>query len=100
VLKLNFIKLHFAALTVGAVIPDIEPLIAWIFGWSVFCGLNFPCSRSPDRWVLHYIVGAKTIDVVLTMILVKRIGKLGLERWGICGFTNVKTNAAFLGLLL
>jgi len=44
VLKLNFIKLHFAALTVGAVIPDIEPRIAWIFGWSVFCGLNFPCS--------------------------------------------------------
>ena len=71
VLKLNFIKLHFAALTVGAVIPDIEPRIAWIFGWSVFCGLNLPCFSSPNRRVLHSIIEAKTINVVLTMILVK-----------------------------
>jgi hypothetical protein len=28
VLKPRFKKLHFAALTVGAIIPDIEPLIA------------------------------------------------------------------------
>ena len=41
-------------------------------------------------------MGAITIDVLLTIILVKMIGKLGVERVGICGFTNVKTNAAFL----
>jgi Domain of unknown function (DUF4184) len=96
VLKPRFRKLHFAALTVGAVIPDVEPLIAWMFGWSVFCGWDFLCSLAPDRLVLHSIVGAITIDVILTVILVKMIGKLGVERVGICGFTNVKTNTAFL----
>lgn len=94
-LKPRFRKLHFAALTVGAVIPDVEPLIAWMFGWSVFCGWDFPCSLAPDRLVLHSIVGAITIDVALTIIFVKMIGKLDVERLGVCGFTNVKTNAAF-----
>jgi hypothetical protein len=96
VLKPRFRRLHFVALTVGAVIPDIEPLVAWVFGWSVFCGWDFPCSLAPDRLVLHSIVGAITIDVVLTIIFVKIIGKLGIERLGIYGFSNVKTNAAFL----
>lgn len=94
-LKPRFRKLHFAALTVGAVIPDVEPLIAWMFGWSVFCGWDFPCSLLPDRLVLHSIIGAITIDVALTIIFVKMIGKLDVERLGVCGFTNVKTNAAF-----
>lgn len=96
VLKPRFRKLDFAALTVGAVIPDIEPLIAWMFGWSVFCGWDFPCSLLPDRLVLHSIIGAITIDVAFTVIFVKMIGKLGLQRLGICGFTNVQTNAVFL----
>jgi Domain of unknown function (DUF4184) len=94
-LKPRFRKLHFAALTVGAVIPDIEPLVAWMFGWSVFCGWDFPCSLAPDRLVLHSIVGALTIDAILTILFVKMIGKLGVERWGIRGFTNVKIDAAF-----
>jgi hypothetical protein len=96
VLKPRFRKLHFAALTVGAVIPDVEPLIAWMSGSSVFCGWDFPCSLTPDRLVLHSIMGAMTIDIVLTIIFVNMIGKLGVERLGICGFTNVETNAAFL----
>lgn len=95
VLKPRFRKLHFAALTVGAVIPDVELLVAWMFGWSVFCGWDFPCSLAPDRLVLHSIVGAITIDIALTIIFVKMIGKLDVERLGICGFANVKTNAAF-----
>jgi hypothetical protein len=45
--------------------------------------------------VLHSIVGAITIDIDLTIIFVKMIGKLGIGRLGICGFSNVKTNAAF-----
>lgn len=94
-LKPRFRKLHFAALTVGAVIPDVEPLIAWMFGWSVFFGWDFTCSLAPDRLVLHSIVRALTIDVVLTIIFVKMIDKLDVERLGICGFTNVKTNTAF-----
>ena len=96
VLKPRFRKLHFAALTVGAIIPDIEPLIAWMFGWSVFCDLDYPCSLVPDRLVLHSIIGAIPIDIALTITFVKMIGKLGLQRLGICGFTSVKTNAAFL----
>ena len=96
VLKPRFRKLHFAALTVGAVIPDVEPLIAWMFGWSVFCGWDFPCSIAPDRLILHSIMGAITVDVILTIILVKMIEILRVERVGIYGFTNVKINAAFL----
>jgi membrane-bound metal-dependent hydrolase YbcI (DUF457 family) len=87
--------LHFAALTVGALIPDIEPVVAWIFGWSVFCGWDFPCSLAPERLVLHSILGALTIDTILTMLFVKMIGKLSLEKWGMRGFTNVKMDAAF-----
>lgn len=94
-LKPRFRKLHFAALTVGAVIPDIESLVTWMFGWSVFCGWDFPWSLAPDRLVLHSIVGALTIDAILTILFVKMIGKLGVERRGIHGFTNVKINAAF-----
>jgi membrane-bound metal-dependent hydrolase YbcI (DUF457 family) len=41
-------------------------------------------------------MGAITIDVILTIILVKMIEKLGVERAGIYGFTNVKINVAFL----
>jgi hypothetical protein len=96
VLKPGFRKLHFVALTVGAVIPDVEPLIAWMFGWLVFCGWDFPCSLTPDRLVLHSIMGAIIIDIVLTIIFAKMIGKLGVERLRVCGFTNVKTNGAFL----
>src|SRR5919109_1442458 len=95
VLKPRFRKLQLAALTVGALIPDIEPLVAWIFGWSVFCGWDFPCSLAPERLVLHSILGALTIDTILTMLFVKMIGKLSLEKWGMRGFTNVKMDAAF-----
>ncbi|MDQ3718492.1 MAG: hypothetical protein M3311_04980 [Thermoproteota archaeon] len=37
-----------------------------MFGWSVFCGWDFPCSVAPDRLVLHSIIGAIIIDIVLT----------------------------------
>ena len=93
-LKPQFRKLHFAALTIGAVIPDIEPLVTWAFGWSVFCGWDFPCSLAPDRLVLHSIVGALTVDVALTMIFVKMIEKLGVERLGINGFSKVRVMSA------
>jgi hypothetical protein len=75
-LKPGFTKLSFAAMTVGAVIPDIEPFITWAFGWSVFCGWDFPCSLAPDRLVLHSIVGALTVDVALTILFVKTLDRL------------------------
>jgi membrane-bound metal-dependent hydrolase YbcI (DUF457 family) len=47
--------------------------------------------------VLHSITGAITIDVVLTVIFIKIIGKLGVEKLVIYGFTNVNANAALFG---
>ena len=64
-LKPRFRKLHLEALTVGVVIPDIKPLMARMFGWSVFCGWDFPCSLAPYRLVLLSIIEAITIDIVL-----------------------------------
>ena len=89
-------KLHFAALTVGAVVPDLEPLIAWMFGWSVFCGLDFPCTSALDRLVLHSITGALTASVALTVIFVKIIQHFKPETAGIHGFAGVKVNGYFL----
>ncbi|AFU60161.1 hypothetical protein Ngar_c32450 [Candidatus Nitrososphaera gargensis Ga9.2] len=90
-LKPGLGRLSFAAMTVGAMIPDIEPLVAWIFGWSVFCGWDFPCSPAPDRLVLHSIVGALTVDVALTILFVKILGRLlKVGRLGIRGFDRVK----------
>jgi hypothetical protein len=83
-------------MTVGAMIPDIEPLIAWALGLSVFCGWDFPCSLAPDRLVLHSIVGALTVDVALTIPSVKIIEKLAkLGRIDIRGFAGVRIDAWF-----
>lgn len=95
-LKPQFRKLNFAAMTVGAMIPDIEPLIAWIFGLSVFCGWDFPCSLAPDRLILHSIVGALTVDVVLTILFIKMLDRLlKIERVGVRGFANVRIDVGF-----
>jgi hypothetical protein len=90
VLKPWFFSLSFAALTMGSFVPDIEPLITFATGWSVFCGWDFPCSLAPDRLVLHSIVGALTADVIITMGIVRLLSYAKLERLGIHGFTNVK----------
>lgn len=95
VLKPRFRWLCFAAITVGAVIPDIEPLVVWMFGWSVFCGWDFPCSLAPDRLVLHSIVGALTIDVALTILFVKAISLLRVEKFGLNGFSGIRIGSGF-----
>jgi hypothetical protein len=95
-LRLNpSLPFSFAALTVGSLVPDLELVIAYVAGASVFCGVNFPCEAEPDRLVLHSLLGAVTIDVVLTIIFVKLIGLLRPERLGINGFRNVRINAWF-----
>jgi hypothetical protein len=81
-------------LTIGAVVPDLEPLVGWMAGVSVFCGWDFPCSQAPDRLILHSLVGAMTADVVLTMALAKTIQLLQPARWGLQGFDNVKIISA------
>ena len=88
-LKPRYSSLSFAALTLGSFVPDLEPLASFIFGWSVFCGWDFPCSLAPDRLILHSIVGALTIDVLLTMVIVWVLGRfLVMEKFGVHGFTR------------
>lgn len=94
-LKPGFARLNFAAMTIGAMIPDIEPLVAWIFGWSVFCGWDFPCSLAPDRLVLHSFAGALTVDVALTILFVRLLSLLNIEKLGIHGFANVRIGSGF-----
>jgi hypothetical protein len=89
------VRLSFAALTIGALVPDIEPLFTYLTGASVFCWWNFPCTLAPDRLVLHSLVGAVTVDVALTVLFVKIISALRPERIGINGFRNVNVNAEF-----
>jgi hypothetical protein len=96
VLKPMLRKLDFVALTVGAVSHSRHrasgSLDVWLVSvlWLGFSMLV--CSRQAG---LHSIVGALPIDAILTMFFVKSIGKLGVERWGIRGFTNVKIEAVF-----
>jgi hypothetical protein len=91
ILKPHFRWLSFAGLTIGSFIPDLEPLAAFIFGWSVFCGWDFPCSLAPDRLVLHSLVGAVTVDVAITMAVVKALGMtLQMERFGVFGFAGIR----------
>lgn len=89
--------LSFAALTVGSLVPDIEVVFSYLLGLSVFCGWDFPCTLVPDRLVLHSLAGAITVDVLLTFLFVKAIGKLKLQRIGIFGFTDVKFSWQFYG---
>jgi hypothetical protein len=96
ILKPKFAGLSFAALTMGSFIPDLEPLVSFIVGWSVFCGWDFPCSLAPDRLVLHSITGALTVDVVLTMAFVKVLDRFGkVERIGVHGFHTKVTTLGF-----
>ena len=91
----RILRLGFAAMTIGSIVPDIEPVITYTLGLSVFCGWDFPCTVAPDRLVLHSILGAVTIDVALTFLVVKLLGLLRLERFGIRGFSGVKMDKAF-----
>ena len=91
ILKPYFRWLSFAALTIGSFVPDLEPLASFVFGWSVFCGWDFPCSLAPDRLILHSLAGALTIDVVLTMAIVRALDRSRiLQKVGIQGFSKIK----------
>jgi hypothetical protein len=91
------VRFSFAALTIGALAPDVELVVAYILGASVFCGWDFPCTTAPDRLVLHSLLGATTVNVALTIVFVKLISLLKPERFGINGFKDVKINAQFCG---
>lgn len=90
IFKLRWGRLSFAALTIGSYIADVEPLISWLSGWSVFCGFDFPCTIRPDRLVMHSILGAFTVNVAVTMVSVRIVDRFfKLNRVGIRGFSDV-----------
>ncbi|MGI0014198.1 MAG: DUF4184 family protein [Nitrososphaera sp.] len=72
-LKMKFKALNFASLTVGAMVPDFEPIAYAILGIY------------PDRLLMHSLVGALSVDVVLTIVILKLLtllnfGKVGIHR--------------------
>lgn len=94
-LKPRYKALSIAGLSVGSFIPDLEPLLSFALGLSVFCGWDFPCSLAPDRLVLHSVAGALTVDVALTMGIVLLLDKIvRVERMGIYGFSRIKVASA------
>ena len=88
--------LSFAALTIGSMVPDIEPAISYLAGASVFCGVSVECKAAPDRLVLHSIVGAVTVDVGLTFLFCLLIARLFKpEKFGLKGFSKISMNWTF-----
>ena len=74
--KMKFKALNFAALTMGAMVPDLEVLVYQLLG---FCILTGWCCIFPRR-------RAERRDIVLTAILVKLLAHAKLEKIGISGF--------------
>jgi uncharacterized protein DUF4184 len=82
--KMKFKALNFAALTMGAMVPDLEALVYQLLGLY------------PDRLVLHSLVGALSVDIVLTVVLVKLLAHAKLEKIGISGFASAKLDKYFI----
>lgn len=68
----------------GAMVPDLEALVYQLLGLY------------PDRLVLHSLVGALSVDIVLTVVLVKLLAHAKLEKIGISGFASAKLDKYIL----
>jgi len=79
-INMKFKSLSFAALTVGAMVPDFEPILYGMLG--IF----------PDRLVMHSLVGALTVDVGLTFVILRLLAYAKFEKIGLHGFTNPSLN--------
>ncbi|MEM4298240.1 MAG: DUF4184 family protein [Nitrososphaerota archaeon] len=91
-LKLRFKRLSFAALTLGAMVPDLENPILYLLGFY------------PWRLITHSFFGTFTVDLFTTILLLKILSRLRIERMGLNGFNDFKLNgyvlfSAFLGSL-
>lgn len=75
-LKMKFKALSSASLTVAALVPDFEPIAYMILG--IF----------PDRLVMHSLVGALSVDVVLTILILKLLSHIRFQKIGIHGLAN------------
>ena len=58
----------------GAMVPDLEVLVYQLLGLY------------PDRLVLHSLIGALSVDIILTVVLVKLLAHAKPEKIGISGF--------------
>lgn len=67
----------------GAMVPDLEVLVYQLLGLY------------PDRLVLHSLIGALSVDIVLTVVLVKLLAHTKLEKIGISGFASAKLDKYF-----
>lgn len=68
----------------GAMVPDLEVLVYQLLGLY------------PDRLVLHSLIGALSVDIVLTVVLVKLLAHAKLEKIGISGFASAKLDNYFI----
>jgi hypothetical protein len=50
----------------------------------------------PDRLVLHSLIGALSVDIILTVVLVKLLAHAKLEKIGISGFASAKLDKYFI----
>jgi hypothetical protein len=90
-------RLSLPALVVGAVIPDIEVPLMWIF-----------FSTLPDHLFLHSLVGAITVGTILTIVITRfvyppiiatvfRVDRSNLDSE--CRITSWMVVSAFLGVM-
>lgn len=56
--------------------PDFEPIVYLMLGIL------------PDRLLMHSLVGALTIDVALTIVILRLLAYIKLEKIGLHGFSN------------
>lgn len=74
---MRFKALNTAALTAGALVPDIEPLVYNILG--VY----------PDRLMLHSLAGALSVDILLSLVILKMLSYARIERIGVNGLDKL-----------
>jgi membrane-bound metal-dependent hydrolase YbcI (DUF457 family) len=87
-IKRAYPRLDFAALTIGALVPDMEQLF-----WTAL-------GRFPNRLVTHSPLGVVTIDLALTWLMVGLLGLIRIERLGIEGFRQACPPPLFMASAL
>lgn len=83
-IKMRYRSLNFGALTIGSMIPDVEVVLFFLFGIH------------PNRLVTHSLLGAFTVDPVLTIIACYILHRLRVNRIGIAGFEVFRVDGKFV----
>lgn len=81
-LKMKFKELDFLSLTVGAMVPDLEPPFFWVLGIY------------PDRLLLHSLIGAVSVDLILTIVVIRLLAYVKLKKK--IGITTSENNASMI----